>query len=61
MNAKDTILFVGSAAAGSGIGFSVAGIVGGIVGGFAGLGILVCLYIVADFVNVALAEHYRKI
>ena len=61
MNTKDTILFVGSAAAGAAAGFTLGEIVGGIVGGFAGLGILVCLYIVADFVNVALAEHYRKI
>ena len=61
MDTKDALLMVGSLAAGAGIGFSVAGIVGGIVGAFAGLGVLVVVYFIADQVDEILRDHYRKI
>lgn len=61
MSTKDTLLMLGSLAAGAGIGFSVQGIVGGIVGGFAGLGVLVVVYFIADQVDEVLRNHYRTI
>lgn len=61
MSTKDTILMLGFTAAGAGIGFSVQGIVGGIVGGFAGLGVLVVVYFIADQVDQILRDHYRTI
>ena len=61
MDTKDALLMVGSLAAGAGLGFSAAGIVAGIVGAFAGLGVLVVVYFIADQVDEILRDHYRKI
>lgn len=61
MSTKDALLMIGSIAAGSGIGFSVAGIVAGIVGGFTGLGVLVVVYFIGEQIDEALRDHYRTI
>jgi hypothetical protein len=61
MSTKDTLLMVGSLVAGAAAGFSLQGIVGGIVGGFAGLGVLVVVYFIADQVDEVLRNHYRTI
>lgn len=61
MSTKDTLLMVFSLAAGAAAGFTLSGIVGGIVGGFAGLGVLVVVYFIADQVDEILREHYRTI
>lgn len=61
MSTKDTLLMLGFTAAGAAAGFSVQGIVGGIIGGFAGLGVLVVVYFIADQVDEVLRNHYRTI
>jgi len=61
MSTKDTLLMVGFTAAGAAAGYTLSGIVGGIVGGFAGLGVLVVVYFIADQVDSILRDHYRTI
>jgi hypothetical protein len=58
MSATDKFLIFAAVVIGAGAGQHFAGIAGAVVGAFAGLGVLVVVYGVADEINTRLAEHY---
>lgn len=61
MSTKDKALMIAAVVIGAVVGNHLADIVGAIVGGFAGLGVLVVGYAIADEADSRLREHYRKI
>lgn len=58
MSASEKFSIFAAVVIGAGAGQHFAGIAGAIVGGFAGLGVLVVVYGVAEEINTRLAEHY---
>jgi hypothetical protein len=61
MDASDKVLLVGAVVAGAIIGNHIGNILGAVVGGFAGLGVLVVGYGIAQEVDQKLSDHYRKV